>query len=90
MEEVRKLANTITESDVGSEWGSVRTTLHMFLKKHHTREHAPEENGWEAWRIINNFCDPRSPGEEVLLEGKVLEMQTQEGQSTQGDPRTIG
>ena len=25
--------------------------------------------------IMNNYCDPRSPGEEVLLEGKVLDMQ---------------
>ena len=34
-----------------------------------------DENGFEAWRIINNYCDPRSPGEAVPLEGNVLEMQ---------------
>ncbi len=33
------------------------------------------ENGFEAWRIINTICDPQSPGEEVHLERKVLEMQ---------------
>ena len=48
-----------------------------------------EETGFDAWRIINNFCDPRSPGEAVLLEGKALEMQNKKAKSPSGNRRSV-
>ena len=49
-------------------------------------EAVKEENGFEARRIIHNFCDPKSPGEEVLLEGKVLEMQNKKAKAPKEIP----
>ena len=48
-----------------------------------------DENGFEAWRIINNDCDPRSPGEALLLEGKVLEMQNRRAKNPKEIPELI-
>ena len=83
-----------TKLSVGIEWED-KEKFHAFLKLKVSGivramvEAVKEENGFEAWRIINNYCDPRSPGEAVLLEGKVLEMQNRKAKSPKEIPELL-
>ena len=52
-------------------------------------EAVKDDNGWEARRIISNYCDPRSPGEAVPLGGRVLEMQNKKAKSPKEIPEHL-
>ena len=65
MEKVRYLKDEVKEEDMdGDEWWGKRRTLYRFLRNHTAEEprkvvdNVKEDNGWEAWRMLQSQCEP--------------------------------
>ena len=87
MVKVRKMQEEVTENEVGEEWWELRKTLYNLLKKF-TGDDPKKvvmgvrgDNGWEAWRMLQESCEPSVGMKEADVLAQYTNMVTKRSKS---------
>ena len=80
LDKVRKMKEPVQASHVDPDMWDMRSTLYRFLKRytsdqvHQVVENCTNENGWEAWRLLEAYCEPAVGVREAQVMGAYTSM----------------